>query len=101
MGKPSTPPAPDYAAAAQQTAAGNAQQARIAQFGSMTNQVTPYGTVSYTPTTAAYTNSNGDQLTTAQYNALSASAKAGYQPLTQWTQTVSIDRKSTRLNSSH
>ena len=90
MGKPSAPPAPDYAAAAQQTAAGNAQQARIAQFGSMTNQVTPYGTVSYTPSTQAYTNSNGDQITTAQYNALNASQKSGYQPLTQWTQTVSM-----------
>ena len=90
MGKSSPPPAPDYTAAAQQTAAGNAQQARIAQFGSMTNQVTPYGTVSYTPTTAAYTNTNGDQITQEQFNKLSASAKAGYQPLTQWTQTVTM-----------
>ena len=104
MGKPSAPPAPDYAAAAQQTAAGNAQQARIAQFGSMTNQVTPYGTVNYTPTTAAYTTTNGDQITADQYNAMKAAndqANANgewwnvqdlsqYQPLTQWTQTVTM-----------
>lgn len=90
MGKPSAPPAPDYAAAAQQTAAGNAQQARIAQFGSMTNQVTPYGTVNYTPSTVAYTDTNGNQISAADYNKLSTSARSSYQPLNQWTQTVTM-----------
>jgi hypothetical protein len=50
MSSPKPPPAPDYAAAAQQTSAGNASQAQVAQYGSMTNQVTPYGTVNYTAT---------------------------------------------------
>ena len=70
MGKSSAPPAPDYAAAAQQTAAGNANQALIAQYGSMTNQVTPYGSVTYTPNQVG-TSPSGD-------------------PLNQWTQTVNM-----------
>lgn len=69
-GKSSPPPAPDYTAAAKQTAAGNAQQAQIAQYGSMTNQVTPYGTVTYTPKQVGST--------------------AGGDPLMQWTQTVNM-----------
>ena len=105
MGKSSPPPAPDYTAAAKQTSAGNAQQARIAQFGSMTNQVTPYGTVNYTPSTQAYTDVNGGQISADEYNRLKAQNDAltasgdywtpqtdlsGYQPLTQWTQTVQM-----------
>ena len=70
MGSPSAPPAPDYATAAQQTAAGNASQAQVAQYGSMTNQVTPYGTVSYTAQPIGET---------AQGDALN-----------QWTQTVGL-----------
>ena len=70
MGKSSPPPAPDYTAAAKQTAAGNAEQAQIAQYGSMTNQVTPYGTVTYTPTQVGTTSSGI--------------------PLNQWTQTVNM-----------
>ena len=70
MGKPSAPPAPDYTAAAQATASGNAEQAQIAQYGSMTNQVTPYGTVTYTPTQVGTTSSGI--------------------PLNQWTQTVNM-----------
>lgn len=105
MGKSSPPPAPDYTAAAQQTAAGNAQQARIAQFGSMTNQITPYGTVNYTPSTQAYTDSSGGQISVDEYNRIKSANEAltasgdwwtpqtdlsGYQPLTQWTQTVQM-----------
>lgn len=70
MCSPSPPPAPDYAAAAEQTSAGNASQAQVAQYGSMTNQVTPYGTVIYT---------SEPRGTTAQGD-----------PLTQWTQTSSM-----------
>ena len=70
MSSPKPPPAPDYAAAAQQTAAGNASQAQVAQYGSMTNQVTPYGRVTYTATPAGKTK-EGDALN-------------------QWTQTVSL-----------
>ena len=61
MSSPKPPPAPDYAAAAQQTSAGNASQAQVAQYGSMTNQVTPYGNVTYTATPAGKTQ-QGDLL---------------------------------------
>lgn len=49
MGKdsPSPPPAPDYAGAAQVTAAGNKDAAIAAQRGSMINQYTPYGNLTY------------------------------------------------------
>jgi hypothetical protein len=67
---PAAPAPPDYAAAAQQTAAGNASQAQVAQYGSMTNQVTPYGTVDYTRQQVG---------TTAQGD-----------PLNQWTQTMKL-----------
>lgn len=48
-GKSSAPPPPDYAGAAQATAAGNLEAARQAQIGNMINQVTPQGTVTYNP----------------------------------------------------
>ena len=47
-GKGSAPPPPDYAGAARETSAGNAQAAMISQFGNMVNQYTPYGKVEYT-----------------------------------------------------
>ena len=49
MGKSaSAPPAPDYTAAAQATAAGNLDAARAATAANRVNQVTPYGTLDYT-----------------------------------------------------
>ena len=68
--QPKPPAAPDYAAAANATAAGNASQAQVAQYGSMTNQVTPYGTVDYTRQQVG-TTPQGD-------------------PLNQWTQTMKL-----------
>lgn len=48
MGKDSSPPpAPDYAGAAQQTAAGNAEAARIASKANRVSQYTPYGNLIY------------------------------------------------------
>ncbi len=50
---PSPPPAPDYQGAATATAAGNKENTIAAQQGSMVNQFTPYGSLSYsagTPT---------------------------------------------------
>ena len=44
---PSAPAAPDYAAAAQQTAAGNLDAARAATAANRVNQVTPYGNLDY------------------------------------------------------
>ena len=68
--QPKPPAAPDYTGAANATAAGNASQAQVAQYGSMTNQVTPYGTVTYTRKPMGKT-SQGDELN-------------------QWTQTMNL-----------
>lgn len=46
-GKGSAPAAPDYAGAAQQTAAGNKETAIATQAGNMINQYTPQGSVTY------------------------------------------------------
>jgi len=49
MGKSaSAPPAPDYASAAKETAAGNLEAARAATAANRVNQVTPYGNLDYT-----------------------------------------------------
>jgi hypothetical protein len=47
-GKGSAPPAPDYTAAAKETAAGNLDAARAATAANRVNQVTPYGNLNYT-----------------------------------------------------
>jgi hypothetical protein len=47
IGKASAPPAPDYAGAAQQTAAGNLQAARSATQANRANQYTPYGSLTW------------------------------------------------------
>jgi hypothetical protein len=49
---PSAPAAPNYAAAAQETAAGNLDAARQATAANRVNQVTPYGNLSYSITGA-------------------------------------------------
>ena len=52
MGKPSAPPPPDYAGAAQQTAAGNLEAARQTTAANRVNQITPQGTLNYSITGA-------------------------------------------------
>lgn len=47
-GKGDAPEAPDYTAAAQQTAAGNLEAARVATKANRVNQYTPYGNLIYT-----------------------------------------------------
>lgn len=47
MGKQSAPPAPDYAGAAQQTAAGNLEAAKYATQANRANQYTPYGSLKW------------------------------------------------------
>jgi hypothetical protein len=47
---PSAPAAPDYRAAAQETAAGNLAAARTATAANRVNQVTPYGNLNYAET---------------------------------------------------
>jgi hypothetical protein len=49
---PSAPAAPDYRAAAQETAAGNIDAARLATAANRVNQVTPYGNLNYAVTGA-------------------------------------------------
>lgn len=48
MCTPSPPPAPDYTAAANATAAGNLEAARAATQANRINQYTPYGSLTYT-----------------------------------------------------
>jgi len=47
MGKASTPPAPDYTAAAEQTAAGNLENSRVTTKANRVNTYTPYGSLTY------------------------------------------------------
>jgi hypothetical protein len=47
---PSAPAAPDYRAAAQETAAGNLEAARAATAANRVNQITPYGRLEYSVT---------------------------------------------------
>ena len=58
MGKASAPATPDYTGAAQATAAGNLDAARATAAANRTNQVTPYGNLTYTanPGTDPYGN---------------------------------------------
>jgi hypothetical protein len=54
---PSAPAAPDYSAAARETAAGNVEAARVATAANRINQVTPYGSLTYSQSgTDAYGN---------------------------------------------
>lgn len=52
---PKVPPAPDYTGAAQATATGNLEMARLNAKANRVNQVTPYGSITYRPGV------NGDQ----------------------------------------
>jgi hypothetical protein len=50
IGKDDPPPAPDYAAAARETATGNIDAARVATAANRVNQITPYGNLTYKQT---------------------------------------------------
>ncbi len=58
-GKGDAPDPPDYAGAAQQTAAGNLETARATAAANRVNQYTPYGSLEYAPTS---TDIYGNQL---------------------------------------
>lgn len=47
MGKSSAPPTPDYVGAANATAAGNLDMARLQTAANRVNQITPYGSLTY------------------------------------------------------
>lgn len=55
MGKSSSPPAPDYTAAAKETAEGNLENSRLATKANRVNYYTPYGNLTY------QSGVNGDQ----------------------------------------
>jgi hypothetical protein len=59
---PSAPAAPDYAAAARETAAGNLSAAQTATAANRVNQVTPYGNLTYSE---SGTDSRGNPIWTA------------------------------------
>lgn len=79
-GKAKAPPAPDYTAAAKETSAGNLEAARATAAANRTNQVTPYGNLTYTanPGTDPY----GNTLYTATQT-LSPEQQAIYQQESQ------------------
>jgi len=88
--QPKPPSAPDYTGAARATAEGNAAAARetaaanqrlqlMGQYGSMTNQITPYGKISYTPT---YLDKLGNPTTPTDITDPSI--------FRQWTQTMTL-----------
>lgn len=65
MGKQSSTPPVDPTIAAEKTAAGNLQAAKQNQAANMVNQITPTGSVTYTPT---YYNSQGQQINAGDIN---------------------------------
>jgi hypothetical protein len=77
-GKGSAPSTPDYAAAAQQTAAGNLEAAKYAAAANRVNQVTPYGNLTYTqnPSTAGF-NQSGYDAAVKQYQSQLAAYNNG------------------------
>lgn len=72
----SAPPPPDYAGAAQQTAQGNLEAARAAAAANRVNQVTPYGTLTYTQNQTPTFNADAYSAALNAYN----QAKQSYQP---------------------
>jgi hypothetical protein len=72
------PPPPDYAALARQTAAGNVEAARIATRANRINQVTPYGSLTYTQNQTPTFNAEGYRTALDAYN----QARQSYQPQT-------------------
>jgi hypothetical protein len=72
------PPPPDYAAAARQTAAGNLEAARVATKANRVNQVTPYGSLTYSQNTGPTFNADAYKTALDAYN----QARQSYQPQT-------------------
>jgi len=71
MGKssPSAPPPPDYAGAASATAQGNLEAARAAAAANRVNQITPYGSLTYSQSQQPTFNSQAYQQALDNYNA--------------------------------
>lgn len=71
-GKGDSPPAPDYTAAANATAAGNLEATRAASAANRVNQITPYGSLTYTQDKAF--DQAGYDAAMKAYNALPAAS---------------------------
>jgi hypothetical protein len=71
-GKNDSPPPPDYAGAAQATAAGNLEATRAAAAANRVNQVTPYGSLTYSRTPTGSFDQAGYDRALATYNAAQA-----------------------------
>jgi hypothetical protein len=81
----SAPPPPDYTGAANATAAGNLEAARASSAANRVNQITPYGTLTYTQQPTQTLNAKNYQTALddyqtklAQYNSLSSDQQANY-----------------------
>lgn len=70
------PPPPDYAGAARATAQGNLEAARVAAAANRVNQVTPYGTLTYSQNRTPTFNKEAYQSALEAYN----QARSMYQP---------------------
>jgi hypothetical protein len=77
FGKSDPPPAPDYTAAANATAAGNLEAARYATEANRINQYTPYGSLEYTRTPTGSIDYNAYNRAMDDYNRSLASYNAG------------------------
>jgi hypothetical protein len=64
----SAPPPPDYTGAAKETAAGNIEAARAAAAANRVNQVTPYGTLTYSQSQVPTFNSQAYRTALDAYN---------------------------------
>jgi len=72
----SPPPPPDYAGAARETAQGNLDAARATAAANRVNQITPYGTLTYSRSSQPTFNAQAYRTALDAYN----QARAGYQP---------------------
>jgi hypothetical protein len=85
MSKGKAPKAPDYAAAARETAAGNADAARIGAKANRVDQYTPYGSMTYYNPTSNNFNQSGYDAAMQSYQTQLSKYNAGGQPQYQGT----------------
>lgn len=76
LSSPTPPPAPDYAAAARETAAGNADAMRSAVQANRVNQFTPYGSSTWTQRNVESFDDKGYQAALNDYNRALAANQA-------------------------
>jgi hypothetical protein len=105
MGKGgSAPPPPDYAGAAQATAAGDLEAARTAALANRVNQVTPYGNLTYTQTPTQALDASGYQKAIDDWKASGSQGSAPvaadymkFNPDAGWTATQTLSPTEQKL----